>query len=75
MNYTDDVRGIIIGGDTHTGYIFYDGRMQTGAIVGNTEQEMLTLARRKIESLKQEFKGFPTYLYQNDSLWEVRVSK
>jgi len=29
MNYTDEVRGTIIGGETYTGYVYYDNRMQS----------------------------------------------
>lgn len=74
MYYTDDVKGIIVGSDTYTGYVYYDGRKQSQAIVGYTEQEMLVLCDKKIQALKDEYNCFPTYLYLDDTLWSIRVS-
>lgn len=73
MYYTDDVHGIVIGEYTYTGYLYYDGRMQSQAITGNTEDEMIALCREKIQRLKDMYSDYPTYLYRDDSLWSIRT--
>ena len=73
--YSDDVRGVIVGGDTYTGYTYYDGRKQGGACVGYSEREMIDACTAQIAAFKAEYKGFPTYLYQDDRLWEIRTNR
>lgn len=69
----DNVSGVIVGGDYMGWQIFYDGRPQSQKYYADSEEEALTLAKTKIETRKQQFYGYPCYLYPDPTKWEIRL--
>ena len=70
----DNVNGVIVGGDYVSWQVFYSGRSQTGKNYADNEKQARGYAEVVIQRLKSEFKGFPCYLFQDDSRWDIRIS-
>lgn len=69
----DNVSGVVIGGQYVGWQVVYDDRPQGGKDYADTEDEAMAAALAKVEELKVEFCGPPCYLYQNASLWRIRI--
>lgn len=69
----DDVRGVIIGGESVQSALFYDGRQQGADIYADSEQEAVEIGNARRDKLVAELGGHPCYLYQQHELWEVRI--
>lgn len=67
----DDVNGTVIGGNWLSGKVFYDGRPQSQTFTADTEQELIILAKNKMNTLKSE--NCPIGLYPDNSKWELRI--
>ena len=72
LNFTDDIRGTIIGGDDFTGQIFYDGRPQKGRFYGVNKDELVAKAGYTIRQIKKECGEAFELIYPNQS-WELRI--
>ena len=72
--WEDDVRGEIIGDITFSGNLYYDGRQQGKTLTANSEAELIKMAKDAIKKFKDEFSGFPTYLYPEDK-WEFKIKR
>ncbi len=70
---TDDVRGVVIGGDYCAWQAVYDGRTQSGKYYADTADEAEQTGRACIDALKAECCGHPCYLYPDDALWSLRL--
>jgi hypothetical protein len=73
MIFEEEVNGQIIGGDFLTGQLFYDNRPQRHPFYGNTDEELVEKAKKIKADLIAENSGFPCYLYQDDSKFELRI--
>lgn len=71
----DEPRGIIIGRHHCTGQLFYDGQHQGPKFEAETPAELDKLGREKIAEYKAEFGGYPCYLYQDDTKWQIKENR
>lgn len=71
-DYTDDVRGEVIGLYLLQWALFYDGRQQGQTAYSESEEEALQEAARRRCALVKEFGGHPCMLYPDPRKWEVR---
>lgn len=69
----EEVNGIVVGGDFVTGQLFYDGRSQSQKLYAQSESELMEYATELMNKLKAENGGYPTYLYQDNNKWELRI--
>jgi hypothetical protein len=69
IGYTDDVNGIIIGGDYISWQLFYDGRSQSRVEYSQSEQEAVLKASAMVSELKKEFSSIGLFC---EDKWEVR---
>lgn len=73
MNYTDDVNGVIIGGEnTFYARLYYNERPQGNICRGNTQEEALNKAGEYLDTLKQEYGSAFFDIYPLKA-WEVRI--
>lgn len=74
-NY-DEPNGTIIGSYIAKWQLFYDGRPQSQQCIEEepiSDDAVLVIAQRKIDSLVAEYGGYPCYLYPDKSKWEVCI--
>jgi hypothetical protein len=69
----DDVRGVVIGGDSVQAALFYDGRQQGSDVYADSDQEAVEKCKAMRDERVKELGGHPCYLYQEPELWEVRI--
>ena len=70
---TEEVNGIIIGGEYFTGAIYYDGRKQKDILVADTEEGLIKMAEDIVKDFKDRLQGYPCFLYPDNSKWELRI--
>jgi hypothetical protein len=70
---TEDVAGIVIGAQTVTGALYYDGRKQGANLSALNEAELERVARQNRNELVTQFGDYPCYLYADSSKWELRI--
>lgn len=74
--FTEEVNGMIFGGDHLCGQLFYDGRPQGPQLAGDDMEELKEQARREKKRWLDQTTpaGWKESLtYPDDSLWELRV--
>lgn len=69
---TDNVSGVIVGGDYVSWQLFYDERPQGSKEYAETDEAATLAARQKHATLMRKYSGFPCYLYPGDK-WEIRL--
>ena len=69
-----DIPEGVVGGQSFVVWqTFYDGRPQGGKECADTSEEAEEAGRERVAGLKAGFCGYPTYLYPDPSLWEIRL--
>lgn len=71
-DYTDDVRGTIIGGSYYHWRLFYDGRPQGQRMHAYTEQDAENAGKAAFERVKAECGKAFDMIYPLYA-WEVRI--
>ena len=74
LDYSDDVKGIIIGADDVWKWqVFYDGRAQMYArLPADSEDEAIEHGTKIVEQMKAECGSVAWLIYPHDT-WEVRI--
>lgn len=54
IDFTDDVSGVIVGGDYMQGFLTYEGRKQGSDMYAVNEDALKVLANEKWNSIKKE---------------------
>lgn len=72
IDYTDDVRGVIIGGSYWGWQIFYDGRPQSQRQCADSKEEAIERGRAEVARVKAECAKVLWLIYPLDA-WEIRI--
>ena len=72
MDYTDDVRGTVIGESLRDGQLFYNGNAQSKRFFAKSHDELVTLAFNEKQALRASLGKVFDYTYPDDLLWELR---
>lgn len=73
MTHTDDVRGVIVGGDHVMARLYYDGRPQGATIYACNEGSALDKARALKAATMAEMGQAAFLIFPNDAAWEMRI--
>jgi hypothetical protein len=72
IDYTDDVKGVIVGDGWYNWQLFYDGRPQSQRMPADTEQLAEDAGKALFEQIKSECGHVFRFIYPLNS-WEVRI--
>lgn len=72
LDYSDDVKGVIIGGDEYHWQVFYDGRQQSQRLPADSDAQAEELGRAEVAKIKAECGHALWMIYPLDK-WEVRI--
>lgn len=67
--WRDDVRGTVIGDIMITGVLMYEDRPQSENITAKTEDDILTLAKKKKDKIINELGLIFNYTYPEQKWW------
>jgi len=69
----EDVNGQVIGGSYSVGQVFYNDRHQGQQLYAVTEELLIEKANALISQYKKEDREFDLRLFQDDSLWTLKI--
>lgn len=72
INYTDDTKAVIVGGEWFKYQLFYDGRPQSQRLHAYTEQQAEDNGKALFEQVKAECGKAFDVIYPLNA-WEVRI--
>ena len=72
LDYTDDIGGIMIGGDYWNWQLYYEGRPQSQRYPADGEKEAIEAGKVEYEKIKVECGKVFDDIYRFDK-WEIRI--
>ena len=74
-DFTDDVRGSIIGGDFQSGRLYYDGRPQGPSLSADTTDDLIVRGNAAYQAIKEDYPNDFTFklVFPKTEAWELRI--